>query len=317
MKVLPALTAAFLFAASTQTSQAMPCGQYGQLVKNSMNNPAILPMQKQCYVAMAEYMCEECNGNMACMQSRGEIGPEESGRIMQKLTECAELMQLADGFMPKRRLRSDAMPAEVSCDAASLGRMVDAQLPPVTHPAQIIAQGMQKRCFVGIAMDMCEPCDGDTACMQARGQQGGPALMRSTPECAELMQLADGFKPKRRLPASLKEFDELGERVWKSPSRCTNQFCKKDGPNDMACTCLDSDTDASRPRRLKAWLRAIQNKKKCKYRTCRKVGPDGMTCQFRDSIPSTPWHHTHCVQQNEVNCEGTGVCNVVTVQICD
>ena len=222
MKVLAALTAAFLFAASTQTSQAMPCGQYGQLVKNSMNNPAILPMQKQCYVAMAEYTCEECNGNMACMQSRGEIGPEESGRIMQKLTECAELMQLASGFMPKRRL-----------------------------------------------------------------------------------------------PASLKEFDELGERVWKSPSRCTNQFCKKDGPNDMACTCLDSDTDASRPRRLKAWLRAIQNKKKCKYRTCRKVGPDGMTCQCRDSIPSTPWHHTHCVQQNEVNCEGTGVCKTIYVQICD
>jgi ankyrin repeat protein len=60
---------------------------------------------------------------------------------------------------------------------------------------------MQKRCFVGIAMDMCEPCDGDTACMQARGQQGEgvPALMRTTPECAELMQLASGFMPKRRL----------------------------------------------------------------------------------------------------------------------
>ena len=58
---------------------------------------------------------------------------------------------------------------------------------------------------------------------------------------------------------SPKEFDELVERVWKSPSRCTNQFCKKDGPNDMTCTCLDSDTDAPRPRRLKAWFRAIQN----------------------------------------------------------
>ena len=63
--------------------------------------------------------------------------------------------------------------------------------------------------------------------------------------------------------------------------------------------------------------RVQKSRKKCKYRTCRKVGPDGMTCQCRDSIPSTPWHHTHCVQQNEVNCEGTGVCNVVTVQICD
>ena len=88
---------------------------------------------------------------------------------------------------------------------------------------------------------------------------------------------------------SPKEFDELVERVY-----------------------------APHPRRLKAWARAIREKnKKCKYRTCRKVGPDGMTCQCRDSIPSTPWHHTHCVQQNEVNCEGTGVCKTIYVQICD
>ena len=40
---------------------------------------------------------------------------------------------------------------------------------------------------------------------------------------------------------------------------------------------------------------------------CKKVCPS--------STPSS--HYTHCVQQNEINCEGTGVCNVVTVQICD
>jgi hypothetical protein len=248
----------------------------------------------------------------------------------------------------------------------------------------------------------------------------------------------DGPKkfPRRKFRAivkkdrSPKEFDELVGRVWKSPSRCTDQFCKKDGPNDMTCTCLDSNTDAPHPRRLKAWARAIREKnKKCKYRTCWKVGPDGMACQCRDSDTSNgpesaanglssdsptdgagtsgndmdstlydvngplnyvgpkkfprrklrarvkkdnrspefdelvgrispptrfsrrlgnmghlrrrpnigcTWrcvggkyckkvcpsstpssHYTHCVQQNEINCEGTGVCNVVTVQICD
>jgi hypothetical protein len=36
-----------------------------------------------------------------------------------------------------------------------------------------------------------------------------------------------------------------------------------------------------------------------------------------DKKSSTGWHHTHCVQQNEVNCEGTGVCKTIYVQICD
>ena len=177
---------------------------------------------------------------------------------------------------------------------------------------------------------------GVTPGVMAKGSTGKGRLARYLTDAGSFPSTRQGLEstrpltydgpkkfPRRKFRAivkkdrSPKEFDELVGRVWKSPSRCTNQFCKKDGPNDMACTCLDSDTDAPRPRRLKAWFRAIQNKKKCKYRTCRKVGPDGMTCQCRDSIPSTPWHHTHCVQQNEVNCEGTGVCNVVTVQICD
>ena len=229
MKVLASLSAAFLFAASTQTSQAMPCGQYKQLLESTMNNPNILPMQKECYVAIAEYTCEECNGDMACMERRGQMGREESARIMPQLPECDDLMNLARGFMPKRQLRSHHMPAEVSCDAASLGRMVDAQLPPVTDPAQVIAQGMQKRCFVGIAMDMCEPCDGDTACMQARGKQGGRALMMSTPECAELMQVARGFMPKRRLKYALRRLKakkDLNKRLFAAVRDCNVRSAK-------------------------------------------------------------------------------------------
>ena len=293
---------------------------------------------------------------------------------------------------------------------------------------------------------------GVTPGVMAKGSTGKGRLARYLTDAGSFPSTRQGLEstrpltydgpknfPRRKFRAivkkdrSPKEFDELVGRVWKSPSRCTDQFCKKDGPNDMTCTCLDSNTDAPHPRRLKAWARAIREKnkkckyrtcwkvgpdgmacqcrdsdtsngpesaanglssdsptdgartsgndmdstlydvngplnyvgpkkfprrkfreivkkdrspkefdelvervyaphprrlkawvraireknKKCKYRTCRKVGPDGMTCQCRDSIPSTPWHHTHCVQQNEVNCEGTGVCKTIYVQICD
>ena len=149
---------------------------------------------------------------------------------------------------------------------------------------------------------------GVTPGVMAKGSTGKGRLARYLTDAGSFPSTRQGLEstrpltydgpknfPRRKFRAivkkdrSPKEFDELVERVY-----------------------------APHPRRLKAWVRAIREKnKKCKYRTCRKVGPDGVTCQCRDSIPSTPWHHTHCVQQNEVNCEGTGVCKTIYVQICD
>jgi len=96
---------------------------------------------------------------------------------------------------------SQAMPAQISCDTHSLGQMVEAQLAPPAgpDPLQVYAREVQKQCFVGMAIDMCGECNGITACMQARGQQYGPELIQTTPECAAYWELANSFKPTRRL----------------------------------------------------------------------------------------------------------------------
>jgi hypothetical protein len=198
MKVIAALTAALLFAASTQTSQGMPCELYAQLVERNVNDPGILPMQKQCYVGMAEYTCEQCNGNMACIKSRGTIGREESTRIMSNLPECAELMQLARGVMPKRRLRSHAMSQGMPCELYA--QLVERN---VNDPGIL---PMQKQCYVGMAEYTCEQCNGNMACIKSRGTIGreeSTRIMSNLPECAELMQLARGVMPKRRLGSAL------------------------------------------------------------------------------------------------------------------
>ena len=76
--------------------------------------------------------------------------------------------QAMPGFMPERELRGAG---KVSCTAHGLA--------PLLPPPQAVTKSFY-RCLLAVSRDLCEPCDGDLACIKSGS---GPAVMRRTPEC--------------------------------------------------------------------------------------------------------------------------------------
>ena len=135
--------------------------------------------------------------------------------------------QAMPGFMPERELRGAG---KVSCTAHGLA--------PLLPPPQAVTKSFY-RCLLAVSRDLCEPCDGDLACIKSGS---GPAVMRRTPECrgipvpsmrrlkTQTSQAMPGFMPERELRGETND-EEVGS--WSPPSFC-GELCK-DHKNKQSC----------------------------------------------------------------------------------
>ena len=154
------------------------------------------------------------------------------------------LRRLSQSFSPRK-------PAFRNCDKASLERLFDPQSPVTTKPGRISAA--QNACSLGMAMDMCERCLGNTACIKARVQIGSRLLMSSTPECKSLLKLqmhemyTHGYVPR----GTFETCDELktyGVREGGSSVQCSNMLvdpccneCLEDQAEVRCLVCIDQN----------------------------------------------------------------------------